>query len=134
MKPCYWPIDNLPGLSPQQSTELKIHGITNTRSLLRETTTPQSKQSLASQLQIHLQHVNKWVALADLARLPSVGCQYSGLLLHSGIASVCQLTGIPVDRLHRQILRFQVATFHKKDFCPPVELVQKWIEEAKSLE
>lgn len=134
MKPCYWPIENLPGLSSQQSTDLKTRGILNTRELLIETKTPKLKQSLATRLQIHLQYINKWSALADLARLPSVGCQYCGLLLHSGIASALQLTSVPVHRLHRQILRLQVATFQSKDFCPPVELVQKWIEEARSLE
>jgi hypothetical protein len=134
MKPCYWPIENLPGLSPRQSIALKTTGIADTRALLEKTTTPREKQSLAARLQIHLQYVNKWVALADLARLPSVGCQYCGLLLHSGIASPLQLLNTPIYRLHRQILRLQVATFQSKDSCPSIELVQKWIEEAKSLE
>jgi hypothetical protein len=134
MQPCYWPIENLPGLSSQQSIALKTNGIINTRELLAKTTTPALKQALAGQLQVHRQYLNKWVALADLARLPSVGCQYCGLLLHSGIASPRQLAGIPVHRLHRQILRLQVANFRSKDCCPPLELVRTWTEEAKSLE
>jgi hypothetical protein len=134
MQSCYWPIENLPGLSSPQSIALQTSGIITTRDLLAKTTTPDRKQSLASRLQIHPQYLNKWVALADLARLPSVGCQYCGLLLHSGIASPRQLASIPVHRLHRQILRLQVANFQSRDCCPPLELMQKWIEEAKSLE
>jgi hypothetical protein len=77
--------------------------------------------------------INKWVALADLARIPSVGYQYSGVLLHSGVASVSQLIEMPVSRLHRQILRLQVATLQKNNLCPQVKIVQQWIIEGRSL-
>jgi hypothetical protein len=128
-----WSIEKLPGLSKQHQTQLTEYGITTTRKLLQITQTPQQKLTLANQLQIHPQYVNKWVALADLARVPSVGCQYCGLLLHAGIASVSQLSQIPVQRLHPQILKLQVSTMQRRDLCPPVELVQKWIQEAQIL-
>lgn len=130
---CYWKIEQLPGLSQQQEDNLKSCGVTTTQQLLVKTQNPQLKQSLASQLQIHLQYLNKWAALADLARIPSVGCQYCGLLLHSGIASVLQLSQTPVHRIHRQILRLQVANLQRKDLCPSVDLVQKWVQEARIL-
>ncbi|MGH2413501.1 MAG: DUF4332 domain-containing protein [Microcystaceae cyanobacterium] len=38
-----------------------------------------------------------------------------------------------MHRLHQQILRFQVATMQRQDLCPPVEVVQKWVQEARSL-
>jgi hypothetical protein len=130
---CYWKIEQLPGLSRQQEDNLKSCGVTTTQQLLFLTQNPQLKQSLARQLQIHAQYINKWAALADLARIPSVGCQYCGLLLHSGIASVLQLSQTPVHRIHRQILRLQVANLQRKDLCPSVDLVQKWVQEAKIL-
>ncbi|GFE67887.1 DUF4332 domain-containing protein [Chroococcus sp. FPU101] len=130
---CYWKIEQLPGLSQQQEDNLKSCGVTTTQQLLFLTHNPQLKQSLASQLQIHPQYLNKWIALADLARIPSVGSQYCGLLLHSGIASVLQLSQTPVYRIHRQILRLQVANLQRKDLCPSVDLVQKWVQEAKIL-
>jgi hypothetical protein len=71
------------------------------------------------------------VALADLGRIPSVGCQYSGVLLHSGVASVSQLIEIPVSRLHRQVLRLHVATLQKQTLCPPVNVIQQWIREGR---
>ena len=133
MESRYWSIEQLPGLSKQQQAQLQECGITTTKQLLEKASTKELKQALANQLQINIQYVNKWVALADLARIPSVGCQYCGLLLHSGIASVSQLTQTPVHRLHKQIMRLQVATMQRQDLCPAVEVVQKWVQQARSL-
>ena len=128
-----WSIEKLPGLSKQHQTLLIEYGITTTRKLLEITHSPQQKLILASQLQIHPQYVKKWVALADLARVPTVGCQYCGLLLHAGIASVSQLSQIPVHRLHQQILKLQVSTMQRRDLCPTVDVVQQWIQQAQFL-
>ncbi|MBW4576713.1 MAG: DUF4332 domain-containing protein [Aphanothece sp. CMT-3BRIN-NPC111] len=131
IQPCDWSIAQLPGLSDQDQSKLLTCGITTTGQLLQKANNPASKQELAKQLQIHIQHVNKWVALANLARIPSVGCQYCGLLLHAGICSATQLSEIPVHRLHQQILRLQVATMQRRDLCPSVEQVQQWIQQAR---
>lgn len=133
MQPCYWSIDKLPGLKEKEQQLLQSLGIATTKDLLNKANTSQGKETLASLLQLNIKYVSKWVALADLARIPRVGCQYCGLLLHAGVASVTQLTQTPVHRLHRQIMRLQVATMQRKDLCPSVELVQQWIEEAKSI-
>ena len=133
MRSRYWPIEELPGLSEEQVIQLKACGIDTTEELLKKGKTPQLRQELANQLQISLQYVRKWVALADLARIPSVGCQYCGLLLHGGIASVSQLSQTRIQRLRQQILRLQVATMQRRDLCPSVGLVKKWIEEGRSL-
>jgi hypothetical protein len=128
-----WPIESLPGLSSQQQAQLVECGISTTGKLLRNVRTPEQKLALANKLQLNVKYVNKWVALADLARVPSVGCQYCGLLLHAGVASPTQLAQIPVLRLHQQVLKLQVATMQRRDLCPGVEQVQTWIEEAKRL-
>ncbi len=127
---CYWSIEELPGLSAKERSLLASHKINTTQDLLAHASTPQQQQELAAELQIHAQYVKKWVAMADLASISSVGCQYCGLILHAGIASVAQLAQTPVHRLHRQILRLQVATMQRKDLCPSVDEVQKWVEEA----
>ncbi|HEY9606261.1 MAG TPA: DUF4332 domain-containing protein [Allocoleopsis sp.] len=130
---CDWSIDRLPGLSESDCSKLQELGITTTGQLLKQASTPQSKQALANQLQIKFQYVNKWVALADLARIPGIGCQYCGLLLHAGIGSVVQLAQTPAHRLHQQILRLQVATMQRRDLCPHVEEVAGWIKQARAL-
>ena len=128
-----WPIEQLPGLSKINQEQLKSLGINNTQDLLKITKTKENKQHLANQLKCQLQLINKWAALADLARVPSVGCDYCGLILHSGIISVDQLSQTSVSFLHQQILKLQVATLQRKDLCPSPDVVKTWINEAKTI-
>lgn len=128
---CDWPIEQLPGLSQQEQSQLQNCGITTTKEIIKQGKTLEARVALSNKLQIHLQYVNKWIALADLARIPGVGTQYCGLLLHAGIGSVAQLAETPTHRLHKQILRLQVATMQRRDLCPAIEQVQQWSQQAK---
>jgi len=129
----YWSIDLLPGLMLPEQEALKAQGIENTQELLNLTKTPELKIDLANKLKLNQQHLDKWIALADLGRIPSVGSQYCGLVLHGGVISVAQLAQTPFHRLHRQVARLQVATLRRKDLTPSVGLVKQWVEEAKTL-
>ena len=133
MQSCYWSIDKLPGLSNLEQKLLQQNGIKSTQDLLLNCQTIHAKNLLASKLHLHIKHINKWVALADLARIPSVGYQYCGLLLHSGIASVTQLSQISLQKLHPNIKRLCIATMQRQDLSPSLTRVKKWIEEAKLL-
>ena len=126
-----WPIAHLPGLSKENQSQLEECSITTTGQLIRMTKTPAAKALLAHQLQVNIQDVNKWVAMAKLARIPSVGCQYCGLLLHAGVPSAEQLAQMPVEILHQQILKLHVATMQRNDLTPSVDRVQKWIQQAR---
>jgi len=126
-------IEYLPGLSKEDWTKLQQQGITTTAQLLKVANNRQSQQLLANQLQIKAQCIHKWVALADLARVPSVGYEYCGLLLHAGIISVKQLAQTPTHKLHQQILRLQVATMQRRDLSPTVDQVAAWIQQARQL-
>ena len=128
-----WSIEKLPGLSKKDQILLTKNGINTTRKLLEITKTSEEKLILASQLKINVQSVKKWVALADLARVPTVGCEYCGLLLHGGIVSVSQLSQTSVHKLHQQILKLQISTMQRRDLSPAVDLVNKWIQQAQFL-
>lgn len=128
-----WAIDQLPGLSAEDQAHLEQCGIQTTLQLVQRTRELNQRQVLASQLQLHIQHIHKWAALADLSRIPSVGCEYCGLLLHAGVASVMQLAQTPLPRLHRQILKLQVATLQRQDLCPSLDQVDRWIQQAQRL-
>lgn len=130
----HWGIAQLPGLSEADQAKLKQCGILTTQDLLRQGRSIDRRQVLATRLQMHVQHVNKWVALADLARIPAVGCEYCGLLLHAGIGSPQQLAQTPLPRLHQQILKLQVATLQRRDLCPSLGEVDRWIEQAKAID
>jgi predicted flap endonuclease-1-like 5' DNA nuclease len=133
IRPRNWQLEQLPGLSAEDRLHLETCGITTTGQLLQKASTPTSRQALANQLQLPVKHINKWVALSDLARVPGVGYQHCGLLLHSGIVSVNQLAQIPAHKLQQQILRLQVATLQRRDLCPSVDEVQAWIQQAQQL-
>ncbi|HBK64515.1 MAG TPA: DUF4332 domain-containing protein [Cyanobacteria bacterium UBA9226] len=128
-----WAIEELPGLPEEDLAKLRQCGIATTRKLLEIARSTSAKQELANRLKVHPQYVHKWVALADLASVPGIGCQYCGLLLHAGIASVKQLAQTPTHRLHQQILRLQVATMQRRDLCPDMAQVGQWIQQARDL-
>lgn len=128
-----WQLQDLPGLSDEQQQQLWNCGIRSTLQLYQQTNTPAKRAELARQLQIHPQYVNKWAAMADLARVPAIGCHYCGLLLHAGIASPEQLAVMPLHRVHKQILRFQVANLQRPDLCPSLQEIQGWIEQSQQL-
>lgn len=130
---CDWSIEELPGLSLEEQSQLLNCGIATTGMLISHTNNPAARVALSNKLKVNLNYVSKWMALADLARIPSVGVQYCGLLLHAGVASVAQLGNIPTHRLHKQVLRLQVATMQRRDLCPTVELVQQWIYQAQRI-
>ena len=133
VKLVYWSIELLPGLMPSEQESLKGQGIEDTQELLKRTKTIESKIDLASKLKLSQQQLNKWIALAELGSIPSVGSQYCGIVLHGGVASVAQLAQTPFHRLHRQVARLQVATSRRKDLIPPIELVKQWVEQAQIL-
>lgn len=133
MQSQYWSINRLPGITRSHLELLEKNNITDTKILLKTASSVKSKQDLAIKLRLNQKYINKWVALADIARVPSVGEKHCGLILHAGVVSVAQLAQTPFHRLHRQIVRLQVATLQRKDLSPPVEQVKRWVEEAKSL-
>jgi hypothetical protein len=128
-----WLIEQLPGLSNQDCQKLKDCGIDTTEQLLQKVRPQFGREKLAVRMQIHAKHINKWVAMAELASIPAVGCQYCGLLVHAGVGSIAQLAATPIQQLHRQILRFQVANLQRRDLCPGVQVMLPWIEQAKIL-
>ncbi|NEO28664.1 MAG: DUF4332 domain-containing protein [Kamptonema sp. SIO4C4] len=127
------PLSQLPGIPQEMADKFAASNLTHTHTLLQHCSTPQATETLAHQLQITPPQLKKWVVMANLAQLPSVGCEYCGLLLHAGIISPSQLAQTPFPRLHQQIIRLQVATTRRRDLAPSLQAVQKWVKEARSL-
>jgi hypothetical protein len=128
-----WPLQDLPGISAEQVHQLHTLGLRTTRDLLQLARSPQNLQKAATQLNLPLRYLQKWVALSDLAQLPSVGCQYCGLLLHTGIASVRQLAITAPGKLHSRIRKLHTMTMNRSDLCPTPDQVVRWVQEAKGV-
>ena len=130
---CDWSIGDLPGINKTEQALLEDLNITTTGQLLAVAPDAATKQQLAVKVCLKIQYINKLVALSDLARLPGVGCQYNGLLLHTGIISVKQLAQAPAHKIHQQLLKLHVATLQRRDLCPDLAQVQNWIKQARAL-
>ena len=128
-----WSIEQLPGISNQQVQQLKTLNIGTTLDLLKVTRSQPDRLQLAQQLNSHIKYINKWTALAKLASIPSVGCQYCGLLLHAGISSPQQLALLSVAQLHSQLKRLQIKLMQRSDLSPDTAQVSQWISDAKQL-
>lgn len=126
-------LDQLPGLSPTHAQGMTQLGLTSTEHLRRYGATVAHRQTLAKQMQVPLRYVTKWVILAELARVPGVGCQFNGLLLHAGIISVAQLADSTAQGLYTRLRRLHVATLQRNDLCPTPDQVSLWIQQAKAL-
>lgn len=125
------PIDTLPGLSQEDCRKLHQLDIHTIAALRAATATTERQNRLASRLGVPERWVRKWSALVELAQLPSVGAQYCGLLLHSGVLSVAQLATFSAHTLHRKILRLHVVTTQRRELCPHPGIVSQWIQEAR---
>ncbi|MGB3309654.1 MAG: DUF4332 domain-containing protein [Nodosilinea sp.] len=126
-------LDQLPGLSPTHAQNMAQLGLTSTDQLCRYGSSVARRQTLAQKMQVPLRYVTKWVILADLARVPGVGCQFNGLLLHAGVISVAQLADCTAQRLYTQLRRLHVATLQRNDLCPSVDQVNLWIQQARTI-
>lgn len=125
------PLASLPGMTEEQVALLHQAGLQTTADLLKATRSPTDLRAIAQSVHLPLRYVQKWSALAELAQLPSVGCQHCGLLLHSGVASVAQLAAQPPGRLHTRIRKLHTMTLRRTDLCPTPDQVVQWVREAK---
>ena len=128
-----YPIDQLPGRSPTQVEQLSSCGIRTTFDLLRQGNSIEQRRQLSTQLNTNLKHINKWTALANLARIPGVGCQHCGLLLHAGVSTPQQLSTMTVQKLHPQLVRLQVQLLRRADLAPNAAQVATWIRQAQAM-
>ncbi|MGB3495648.1 MAG: DUF4332 domain-containing protein [Elainellaceae cyanobacterium] len=129
-----WLIANLPGMSDGDRKCLNDCKIETTQQLLTRTHTAEKQQELATQLKMHPQYLKKWIALANLSRIPTVGCEHCGVLLHAGIISPDHLARTPLPRLHQQIVKLHVAQLRNKDQCPSLSDVRGWQHQARQLQ
>jgi hypothetical protein len=133
MKCNSYPLQDLPGLDATNENQLAALGISTTEQLYRQGRLPEQRQSLARTLNVPLRYVVKWVVLAELSRVPSVGCQFCGVLLHSGISSVEQLAASSPQLLYRQVRRLNVTAMNRSDLCPTPDQINNWIHNARKI-
>ncbi len=127
------PLSEIAAISPEDAEKLQQHGITSNLDLLRVAGLRSQRAAFAQRVDVTVYQVNRWVVLADLSRIPSVGSLYCDFLLQIGICSTAQLAQISLSDLQRQVNRFQIPILHRADLCPGMGLIATWNGQAQHL-
>jgi predicted flap endonuclease-1-like 5' DNA nuclease len=128
-----WELEQLPELSVEDCLKLDDNSIKTTLDLLNYGCNLTQRQTLAARLQVPVTQINKWVILADLSRIPSIGLTYCEFLLQIGICSSSQLAQMRLDDLEKLVKIFQIRIFQRRELCPTVSRMSEWISQAQYL-
>ena len=125
-------IIEIEGIGPQYAEKLHQVNIYTTSDLLEAGATPSLRKELAEKTSVSPKLILEWVNISDLFRLKGVGEEYSDLLEKAGVDTVVELSTRNAANLHAKILEVNEA--HKiVRRVPSQEMVEGWIEEAKTL-
>lgn len=127
-----YPIDTIEGIGPVMGEKLKTVGITTTEGLLEAAKAPKGRKELAEKTGIAEKTVLKWANMADLMRIKGVGEEYSELLEAAGVDTVKELKMRNAANLTKAMAEVN-ATRKLVRALPAESMVQKWIDEAKTL-
>ena len=123
---------DIEGIGPTYAQKLTATGITTTDALLEAGATPKGREELSEKTGIAESLILEWVNLADLFRIKGVGEEYSDLLEEAGVDTVVELSRRNAENLHAKILEVN-ETKQLVRRPPAFSMVQRWIEQAKSL-
>ncbi|RME45717.1 MAG: DUF4332 domain-containing protein, partial [Caldilineae bacterium] len=107
-------------------------GINSLALLLQAGATPEGRAQLAQQLRKAEHIVLRWVQLADLMRVESVGSDYSNLLWEAGITAIPDLAAQNPAMLGR-LLENTNRRLRLVNRLPSAAQVERWVEQAKKL-
>lgn len=127
------PLDQISSVSAETADKLQQLGMSTNLDLLQGAGMKSRRQALAEQTGVTIQQINRWVVLADLTRVPSVGTAYADFLLQIGICSTLQLASTPIGDLQKQVNRYKMPILKQASLCPDMSLIATWSIQAKQL-
>ncbi len=126
------PINELRGMTPGVSSQLKELGISNNELLVQASRSPEERKVLAAKVGIETRALLELANRADLSRVKGVAGVYSDLLEQAGVDTVKELATRRADNLYAKVIA--VNQDKKLTTRPPTaEMVQSWVEQAKEL-
>ena len=126
------PIREIEGIGPNYAEKLQNMGINTVQNLLDKGCSRNGRKELAKKANISETLILEWVNLADLFRIEGVGEEYSDLLEEAGVDTVVELSKRIPENLYTKL---KDANEKKKLVrqLPSLDMVKKWIEQAKKL-
>ena len=125
-------IEEVEGIGPAYAAQLRKVGIEKTDDLLAQGRTPAGREEIASGAELSLRLVLKWVNMVDLFRVNGVGGEFAELLEASGVDTVKELRTRNAENLAAKMAEVNAAKSLTR-VVPSAEVVQKWVDEAKTL-
>ncbi len=126
-------IEEIEGIGPEYGAKLRAVDIQTTDDVLRRCGDKKGREGVATETGISETHLLEWANLADLMRINGVGEEYADLLEEAGVDTVKELA-----QRNAENLALALAECNEKkqltNRVPSTETVQKWIDEAKTLD
>jgi predicted flap endonuclease-1-like 5' DNA nuclease len=120
------------GIGPAYEEKLNALGIKTTEKFFELAATKKGRKELAEKSGISEKLILEWTNMIDLYRIKGVGSEYADLLEEAGVDTVAELAGRRADNL---LKKMEEVNAQKKlvRLLPSLKMVEKWIEQAKSL-
>jgi predicted flap endonuclease-1-like 5' DNA nuclease len=125
-------IEKIEGIGPQFASKLQKFGIRTVTDLLKKGYSKKGRADIAQYTGLPEGIIVGWVNRADLMRIKGIGEEYSDLLEVAGVDSVKELRRRNPNNLYNSL----VITNQERKLVrqiPSSKMVNKWIEQAKSL-
>lgn len=127
------PVEDIEGVGPVYKEKLNAAGIKFVEQLLEEGGAKKGRKALAEATEIDEKLILKWVNHADLFRIKGVAGQFAELLEASGVDTVKELRNRVPANLAAKMAEVN-AEKNLTNAVPSETTVEKWVEEAKTLE
>ncbi len=125
-------IQDVEGIGPKYAEQLKQVGISSPDKLLEAGSSKKGRKELAEKTGISESLILTWVNMCDLFRINGVGGQFAELLEGAGVDTVKELRNRNAENLAAKMAEVNDAK-HLCKVSPSASMVEKWIEQAKSL-
>lgn len=126
-------IEKIEGIGPKYAEKLNAVGIKTTEHLLEKGSTRAGRKALADSTEISDVLILQWVNMSDLFRINGVAGQFAELLEDAGVDTVKELRNRNAVNLAEKIASVNEIK-HLCKISPSVQMVEKWINEAKTME
>jgi predicted flap endonuclease-1-like 5' DNA nuclease len=125
-------IIDIEGIGPVYSEKLNEYGIRYIDELLEAGGTRKGREDIADGTDISPKLILEWINLADLYRIKGIGEEWSDLLEEAGVDTVPELAQRNPVNLHSTLMDINESKNLVRR-TPSLEMVEDWIEQAKSL-
>jgi predicted flap endonuclease-1-like 5' DNA nuclease len=128
-----YPIEKIEGIGAANAKKLAAAGIKSTTDLLDKCGSARGRKVVAAATGLTEARLLAWANMADLMRISGVGEEYSELLEAAGVDTVKELKHRSAQNLAAKMAEVNAAKKLTRQL-PGVAQIERWIEQAKSLE